>query len=184
MSDKKGTSKLNSLTAGLAAVTTALTLAQPVIDAVSGYVDKTIEERKNLVTMPELYSREYPLKVEQAEKLLEENGLKATFVPLSINDASAKYRTCFDSQVIKTNPRAKQKVDPGKSVLVKYITQEVIDESRRLYAEAQQKKQDIAMERKAKRSEQKGQIAQAFNEAVDITKKGIKKIPSIIHKSK
>lgn len=141
----KNVKKLPVKAAGaLGVAATVLSQAKPVLDVACNYADKALEERKKLVAVPELYAKDYPLTLEQAVELLDSCGLKAIPVRAPLMDANVRFRHCFDGQVIKSRPRARCKVERGSRVLVKYITQEVVDESIRLYevsvAQKQQRK--------------------------------------------
>lgn len=178
MSDKKSSNKnVGGIAAGITMAASVLPLVKPAIDAVRDYADKSIEERKKLIAVPELYSKEYPLTIEQAVAILESCGLKATLVKAAISDADIKYRTCFDTQVIKSHPKAKQKVERGTSVLVKYVTQEVIDESQRLYELSEKQKIEVQEAKLIKQTERKEKTKQVVTDAVDTAKREIQKIP-------
>ena len=158
-------------------------LVKPAIDAVRDYADKTIEERKKLVAVPVLHSKEYPLSVEQAVEILESCGLKATLVKMSTADANIQYRQCFDSQVIKTHPKSKTKVERGTVVLVKYIPQEVIDESQRMFDISEKHKEEQHLEKSIKRTERKENTKRVVNGIISTVQESAKKIPSAFHKS-
>lgn len=178
MSEKKSSNNnVGGIAAGITMAASVLPLVKPAIDAVRDYADKSIEERKKLIAVPELYSKEYPLTVEQAVAILESCGLKSTLVKAAISDANIKYRTCFDTQVIKSHPKAKQKVEKGTSVLVKYVTQEVIDESQRLYELSEKQKAEAQEAKLIKQTERKEKTKQVVTDAVDTAKRGIQKIP-------
>lgn len=164
-SSNKPNRNVNKIVSGVTAVTTLLTVAKPVADTIQDYASKTSEDRKRLVSVPELYSKEYPLSVEQAVELLDNCGLKSTLVKTSIDDADVKYRKCFASQVISTKPKGKQKVEPGTMVLVKYITQEVIDESQKIFEELEAKKNEVALNKKNKHLEREQRTKQIVQEA-------------------
>lgn len=185
MSEKKSSNKnVGGIAAGITMAASVLPLVKPVIDAVRDYADKSIEERKKLVAVPELYSKEYPLTIEQAVAILESCGLKATLIKAAVSDADIKYRTCFDTQVIKSHPKAKQKVERGTSILVKYVTQEVIDESQRLYELSEKHKAEVQEAKLIKQAERKEKTKQAMTDAVDTAKRGIQKIPVFKKKEK
>lgn len=185
MSEKKSSNKnVSGIAAGITMAASVLPLVKPAIDAVRDYADKSIEERKKLIAVPELYSKEYPLTIEQAVAILESCGLKATLVKAAISDADIKYRTCFDTQVIKSHPKAKQKVERGTSILVKYVTQEVIDESQRLYELSEKHKAEVQEAKLIKQAERKEKTKQAMTDAVDTAKRGIQKIPVFKKKEK
>lgn len=178
MSEKKVVSGIKGAATGVAAAASIIQLAEPAIE----YVDKKIEERKKLIIVPELYSKEYPLTVEQAVEILNGCGLKATLVKTSKVDARIQYRTYFDTQVIKSQPRAKQRVEAGTSVLIKYITQEVIDESQRLYDESEKQKAEKACEKLENQTKRKEKTKQVMSDFMDTAKRGIEKVPAVFHK--
>lgn len=105
-------------------------------------------EEKDMVFIPPLYDKKFPLELEQAVSLLESYGLKTISSKLSIKDAAVKYKNCFVYQVIDSNPKHKKKVKIGTIVCVKYITQDVIQESQRLFVESQEQKAIKKIERK------------------------------------
>lgn len=178
MSDNKNSNKnVSGIAAGITMAASVLPLVKPAIDAVRDYADKTIEERKKLVAVPELYSKEYPLAKEQAVEILDSCGLKATLVKAAISDANVQYRNCFDMQVIKSHPKAKQKVERGSSVLVKYITQEVIDESQKMYELAEKQKAEMQIAKVTKQEERKEKTKQMMTDVMSNARKGIEKIP-------
>lgn len=156
---------MNKIVSGVTAATSLLALAKPVADTIQDYASKTTEERKRLVSVPDLYSKEYPLSVEQAVELLNNCGLKSTLVKTSIDDSDVKYRKCFDSQVISTKPKRNQKVEPGTMILVKYITQEVIDESQKIFAEREARKNESALQKKNKHLEREQKTKQIVQTA-------------------
>ncbi|MCD8159086.1 MAG: hypothetical protein LUD77_09395 [Clostridiales bacterium] len=144
--------------------------AAPAVNKTVEVVNEMLEERKRLVAVPEVGDSNFPLSLEQATELINKNSLEVISIAISITDADKKYRNYINNQVVETKPKVGQKVEPGSSVLVKYITQEVIDESKRIYEENENQKAQRAQERlekkaqkaqKAKeRSEQKAQKAQ------------------------
>lgn len=180
--NRKSNKNVGGIVTGITMATSVIPLVKPAIDAMRDYADKTIEERKKLVTVPELYSKEYPLTKEQAVEILESCGLKATLIKTSIVDASVQYKRCFDSQVIKSKPKSKQKVKRGASVLVKYITQDVIDESRRMYEFAEKHKAELSYVKSVHHAEQKEKTKRMVTEAYNTVKQKIENIPTKFHK--
>lgn len=184
MSEKKSTKNTGgNIAAGVAMAASIMPLVKPAIDAVRDYADKTIEERKKLVAVPELYSKEYKLSVEQAVEILESCGLKATLVKMSTTDANIQYRHCFDSQVIKSLPKSKTKVERGTAVLVKYITQEVIDESQQMFAISEKHKEERQLEKSIKQAERKEKTKQVISGIIGTVQKSPQKISSAFYKS-
>lgn len=150
---------------------TVVPLAKPIIDTANKQINESAEAHRQLIPVPELYSKGFPLTVEQSIKLLEEKGFTYELISLTLNDACEKYRNCFDLQVIETLPSAKQKAKPGSRILVKYITQEVIDKSIKIFEENE--------ERRAKRKEE---TSKAMTSTVDAAKRGFRKISSVFGK--
>ena len=109
---------------------------------------------EELIFMPELCSKKFPLKLDEAKELLDSRGLKALPIEVRFRDACVKYKDCFDLQVVGSDQKPNSKVKPGDTVIVQYVTQKVIDESRRIFEEAEQEKAALKQERAVKRAEQ------------------------------
>lgn len=183
MSGEKKTPKTTSnIATGIAMAASIVPLVKPAIDAVRDYADKTIEERKKLVVVPKLYSSEYRTTSQQAVEILTSLGLKVVLSPTLIADANEKYKNCIDNQVIKSEPKAKQKVEPGTTVRVLYITQEVIDESQRMFCESEKRKAELLHEKTIRRYERKEKTKRVVSDVTDTIKRGVGKIPSVLNK--
>lgn len=182
MAEKKIPTTSGNTAAGIAAVAAILPLVKPVVEAGREYIDKAVEERKKLVSVPELYSKEYPITIEQAVEMLESCGLKATLVKTPAPDV--RYRDCFDSQVTGSNPKAKQKVERGTSVMVKYVTQEVIEQSQRLFDISEKRKMEKALEKEKRRAEQKEKAKHTMSDVMDTVKQETSKVFAAIPKKK
>lgn len=183
MSGEKKTPKTtNNIATGIAMAASILPLVKPAIDAVRDYADKTIEERKKLITVPKLYSSEYRTTSEQAVEILTSIGLKVILSPTLISDADKKYKDCINNQVIKSDPKQKRKVESGTTVRVLYITQEVIDESQRLFDEFEKQTEERLLEKSIRRSERKEKTKRVVSDVTDTVKRGVGKIPSVLHK--
>ena len=183
MSENKSSNKSSGIAAGIAMAASIIPFVKPALEAVCDYADKAVEERKNMVAIPELYSKEYPLSVEQAVEILENYGLKATLIKMPLTDAAIQYRHCFDFQVIKSHPKAKQKVERGTTVLVKYITQETIDESRRMFETVEKQKEELSFEKQRKKAERKEHTKEIKTEVLSAMQNTIKKVPATFLKS-
>ena len=109
---------------------------------------------EELIFMPELCSKKFPLKLDEAKELLESRGLKALSIEVRLRDACVKYKDCFELQVVGSDRKPNSKLKPGDTVIVQYVTQEVINESRRIFEEAEQQKAALKQERAVKRAEQ------------------------------
>ena len=109
-------------------------IVAPVVPAV---LDKLLQ----YVTVPHMYDNKgYSLDLSQAIKTLESKHLNANPVKLGMNDADPKYKNCRNLQVIGSRPKQGCPVPVGSSVTVKYITQDVINESARLFSISQKNK--------------------------------------------
>lgn len=109
---------------------------------------------EEFIFMPELCSKKFPLKLAEAKELLESRGLKILPIEVRLRDACAKYKDCFEYQVVGSDQKPNTKMKPGDTVIVQYVTQEIIDESRRIFEEAEQQKAALKQKRAVKRAEQ------------------------------
>ena len=156
-------------------LTAAVAVIPIVLPKMIDLVNRKIEEREKFVPVPTLCSEQFPLTAEQAVERLKNCGLTATLIRASAKDARPKYRNCFNSQVISSEPKSKQKVPPGSSVSVKYITQEVIEESQRLFEENERVKLRQRAEKAAKREMQKDKVKQVTSATLGAAKRTIQK---------
>lgn len=120
-------------------VNKAVLLAVPVaID----FVKRKLYELASYVAVPDLCDSFYRHDLEKAEEKLASFGLKMMPFPMSIEMASPELRNCFDNQVLSTKPKAGTLVKTGRIIDVSYITQEVIDESKRMFEDAEKRKEE------------------------------------------
>ena len=141
-------------------------LTQQGIDAGSKAYTKRAEERSALVEVPELYSNDYRLKLDDARRWLEEDGLKVEAVVVQPDIA---FKDCSDFEVVATNYELKQKVKPGTRIIVKYVTSEVIEASQRLYDEIESQK----IEDNQRKAEQAAKKKENFDKTVTNVQHGI-----------
>lgn len=178
MSDKNRTSN-KGIVAGIVAAGAILQNVEPIVKVVRDLAEKKLEERKKLITVPELYCSEYDLNINQAEEIVNNCGLKAMPVSAKIDIADPKYRTCSDLQVIKSEPKAKKKVEPGTTIKIIYITQDIINESQRLFEELENQKEQKNLEKVEKKLQHKQKMTQAASNTANKVKE---KIPHMLHK--
>lgn len=131
---------------------------------------------EELIFMPELCSKKFPLKLDEAKELLESRGLKALPIEVRLRDACVKYKDCFELQVVGSDRKPNSKLKPGDTVIVQYVTQEVIDESRRIFEEAEQQKTALKQERAVKRAEQMERAKAAAGDAAAKARAGVEKM--------
>lgn len=131
---------------------------------------------EELIFMPELCSKKFPLKLDEAKELLESRGLKALPIEVRLRDACVKYKDCFELQVVGSDCKPNSKLKPGDTVIVQYVTQEVIDESRRIFEETERQKASLKQERAIKRAEQIGRAKVAVADTADKMRNGLGKM--------
>ena len=170
--------KITGNVVGIAnSVDSLATLATPVVEHV-------IENRKSLITIPELYGSDFTLGLKQAKELLDHYHLESMDVKLSVQEAKEEYRNCFDSQVVDSKPKHKQKVQPGTVVVLRYVTSEVIEESQRLFEESEKQKSKLEADKILKRSEQQEKAKEVITDTMEKTKKGFSKLLNMRNKEK
>lgn len=131
---------------------------------------------EELIFMPELCSKKFPLKLDEAKELLESRGLKALSIEVRLRDACVKYKDCFELQVVGSDRKPNSKLKPGDTVIVQYVTQEVINESRRIFEEAEQQKAALKQERVVKRAEQMERAKVVAGDTAAKAKAGVEKM--------
>jgi hypothetical protein len=131
---------------------------------------------EELIFMPELCSKKFPLKLDEAKELLESRGLKALSIEVRLRDACVKYKDCFELQVVGSDRNPNSKLKPGDTVIVQYVTQEVINESRRIFEEAEQQKAALKQERAVKRAEQMERAKAVAGDTAAKARAGVEKM--------
>lgn len=131
---------------------------------------------EELIFMPELCSKKFPLKLDEAKELLESRGLKGLPIEVRLRDACVKYKDCFELQVVGSDRKPNSKLKPGDTVIVQYVTQEVIDESRRIFEEAEKQKAALKQERAVKRAEQMERAKAVAGDTAAKARAGVEKM--------
>lgn len=131
---------------------------------------------EELIFTPELCSKKFPLKLDEAKELLESRGLKALPIEVRLRDACVKYKDCFELQVVGSDRKPNSKLKPGDTVIVQYVTQEVIDESRRIFEEAEKQKAALKQERAVKRAEQMERAKAVAGDTAAKARAGVEKM--------
>lgn len=131
---------------------------------------------ESLVIIPDLYTKGFPLTLEQASEKLSSEGFKVISSKMTLKDAKPKYRECIDMQVVDSRPRSRAKAKPGTTVIVRYITQDVIDESQKTFYEEERRKLEKKAQRTAGRQKQLEQTKQFAAGVINKTKNSAKKM--------
>lgn len=161
---------------GFGSVAAVIGVVSPLVEPVVDIAKDKIKERRELLTVPSLCSKGFPIPKEQAVEVLSQIGFVPVPSELPIYEAKPKYRNCDCFQVIKTDPPKGKKLAKGQSVVVSYITQKVIDESKRLFEEEQARKADEKAEREKKRADQQELNKKRVNEIKGKLKSGAEKL--------
>ena len=151
--------------AGVAIATAALASLPKVISIVSDKISDKIDENKNLIEMPEIISSKGHMSLVEAKKLFDK---KEIVVGESEAHPNKKYKDCSDFDVVDISHRKKW-VRPGTSITLYYVTPNVIEESKHLYAEYEKQMYE-KMQMKIK---QKEINKQKLNDAAESVQKGI-----------
>lgn len=122
--NNKGSTDVIGVISALAGLATAATPL--VANAINNAKNKSSEKTEEKIKIPELYHKGFPIDLEQAVRMLEDCGLKSSTSKLTIKEANPRYKDCFDSQVIGSNPKQGTVVKIGSTVCLRYIPDEVL----------------------------------------------------------
>lgn len=171
--------KNNNVGGTLGAAIGLISVAAPIVTALLDKLPVKSADNKvavEKVIVPELYTKGFPLTLDQANEKLISEGFKMIASKLTVSDAKIKYKDCFDMQVVDSQPKSKTRTKPGVTVIVRYVTQEVINESKKLFEETERRKAEEKAQKILKRAEQKDQAKQMVSDAIDVSKNGIEKL--------
>lgn len=82
------------------AIGPVVALAEPVAD----WAKDKIDERGELIEVPRLYSKGFPVSLSDGVATVTAAGLTVTTSKLPLSAAHAKYRDCADQQIVKSDP--------------------------------------------------------------------------------
>jgi len=166
-----------------------ISMTQRGVDAGAKAIAKKSEERSAMIEVAEIYSSDYRLKLDDAKRWLEEDGLRAEAVVVK---PDIIYKDCSEFEVVATNYELGKKVKPGTRIILRYVTAEVIANSQELFNKSEnekegleqekiknetiktEKKAEQAMKNKQKLDETLSTVQQGFEGAVSSAQKGIK----------
>ena len=148
------------------AIGPVVALAEPVAD----WAKDKIDERGELIEVPRLYSKGFPVSLSDGVATVTAAGLTVTTSKLPLSAAHAKYRDCADQQIVKSDPPQGRKVRAKSNVVLSYITEDVISESRRKFEEEQQQKA-LAKEKRAVKAAARKQAAAEVQQKRTMTAK-------------
>lgn len=155
------------------------------IGVVAKMADKAIDKpdaKENKIKIPDLYRKGFALELEQATQILNDFGLKAAPSRIGLKEANKKYKDYIHNQVIDSNPKQGASVNPGSIVYLKYITQDVIDASQKIFDDSIQAKQEAKEKKAADKLERNEKMKENISETVSTAKSNIGKIFRREHK--
>lgn len=175
--NKGGNKNLSGIAGIITAVGTVATVVTPLVEkAIDSAGNQPKEKADEKVKVPELYHKGFPIDLEQAIKILEDCGLKASKSKLTLKEAKPQYKDCFGSQVIDSNPKQGSTVKVGSTVCLRYIPDEVIMESQKMFDEIERSKIEAKEKKEADRLERKERTKESVITAVDKARQGVGKI--------
>lgn len=150
-------------------------MIQPYIkDFVNAIVNKLDYQIKNSkdgkITIPDMCQPDFPLDVETVVSLLEDKKFITATVPLRLKDASSKYKDCINNQVVETSPKQGKRVELESIIKVRYITQDVIDASIKIFEDEEKAKSEHKEKKEIEKQEHKDRRKEKVSEIVDKTK--------------
>lgn len=150
---------------------------QEFIENIVNIIAQQIHDSKDgMINIPKLYQPGFPLDVDMVVSLLEQQGFKTATSELQMKDANSKYKDCIDNQVVGTNPRQGKKVKIGSIICVRYITKEVIEESKKIFYDTQQAKAELKESKAVEKQERKEQTKEKMTNVIDTVNCKVKKI--------
>lgn len=176
-SNKGGNKNLSGIAGIITAVGTVATVVTPLVEKAIDNVGSQPKEKVNeKVKVPELYHKGFPIDLDQAIKILEDCGLKASKSKLTLKEAKPQYKDCFGSQVIDSNPKQGSAVKVGSTVCLRYIPDEVVVESQKMFDEIERSKIEAKEKKAADKLERKERTRENVVGAVDKARLGVGKI--------
>ncbi len=147
-------------------------LIQPYIkDFVNAIVNKLDYQIKNSkdgkITIPDMCQPDFPLDVETVVSLLEEKKFITAIVPLQLKDANSKYKDCINNQVVGTSPKQGKRVELESIIKVRYITQDVIDASIKIFENEEKIKAELKKKKAIEKQERRDHRREKVSEATD-----------------
>lgn len=179
--NKGGNKNLSGIAGIITAVGSVAAVVTPLVEkaidnAGSHPKEKVNEKATEKVKVPELYHKGFPIDLEQAIKILEDCGLKASKSKLTLKEAKPQYKDCFGLQVIDSNPKQGSVVKVGSTVCLRYIPDEVVTESQRIFEETERSKIEVREKKAADKLERKERTRENVAGAVDKARQGVGKI--------
>ena len=138
------------------AVPALATVGYAAIKIAQDEIAKRSEQRQNLVFVPDVIGAD----ILTAKSKIEELGLSCFLVPV---EPKIKYKDKLPDTVVKTDYKAGEQVLPGKvSIKIDYISEKIIEESKRLFEQAELEKAEKKATNRDKQTERKERVKNAL----------------------
>ena len=123
------------------------------VNAIVNKLDYQIKNSKDgKITIPDMCQPDFPLDVT---------------VPLQLKDANSKYKDCINNQVVGTSPKQGKRVELESIIKVRYITQEVIDASIKIFEDEEKAKAELKEHKAIEKQERKDHRKEKVSEVTD-----------------
>ena len=138
--------------AAIGLVGAAVAVAASVSNATKENRERKRIEKANKIEVPKLKGKKASISLDDHLATLKEIGLKPK---KALIKPDSKYRKYSDMEVIYTEPKGGKKVNPGSIIYVYYITENIIDKSKKLYEKEKQKQEQVKKALKLTKSKEK-----------------------------
>ncbi len=166
-SNNKSNKNYSNILGAIGAVAGLVQAASPMVEKAMDKSKDATDKTNTKVIIPDLYRKDFPIDLEQAKILLSDSGLKYSESKMVIKDANKKYKDCFDFQVITSSPKQGASVNQGTTVYLKYITQEVIDASIKIFEDEEKAKAELKEQKAIEKQERKDHRKEKVSEVTD-----------------
>lgn len=165
--NNKSNKNYSSILGAIGAVAGLVQAASPMVEKAMDKSKDATDKTDTKIVIPDLYRKDFPIDLEQAKILLSDSGLKYSESKMVIKDANKKYKDCFDFQVITSSPKQGTSVNQGTTVYLKYITQEVIDASIKIFEDEEKAKAELKEHKAIEKQERKDHRKEKVSEVTD-----------------
>lgn len=173
----KSNKNFTGVAGAIGAVGTLITAVTPLVEkAIDNSQKNPSEKGERDIIVPPLYRKGFPIDLEQAEEILIKSGLKVSKSKVGMKEANPKYRDYEANQVIDSSPKQDTKVKVGTVVCLRYIPEEVIEESQRIFDESNRIKLEVKEQKAVEKQERKERFKENISNAADSVKGGLGKI--------
>lgn len=158
----------------------AISAVVGLVSTAATFIVEMADKRERKIDISACSTTKHPMTIGEVKEYLEKAEVKAVYIPIKLSEADPKYRDCFEMQVVDITPSSKITLSDIPQVY--YVTREVIDKSQQLFKESEQQRMMTEIEKQKKQLERKEKTKQVVSDVADTVKRGVGKIPSVLHK--